>query len=158
MTADSAQAQAKRPRLSIPDLSAYGRSTSDPPMSLQRRMANAADMPISVLDGRLVFPPQPQSRHLKSHNSGPARFATPLLWSFLCFLTCLPTTLVFLLLSVLPANHFGLFSAFCLACQVLWSFPAFCYACRPLFKLVTFHHHMFVFGLVAFTFVEGGVA
>lgn len=74
ITEDSIHPQAKRPRFSVPDLSAYGRSTSDPPMSLQRRTANAANMSINVLDGRLVLPPQSaERRHLKSFNSGPAR-------------------------------------------------------------------------------------
>ena len=76
-TMDGTHPSAKRPRLAgplpAPDPSAYGRSTSDPPYSLQRRLANAANMPINMLDGRLVFPPQTEPRQLQSIRSGPAR-------------------------------------------------------------------------------------
>ena len=79
-TTDNAQAEAKRPRLAAsmpaPDPTAYGRCTSDPPYSIQRRLANAANLPISVLDGRLVFPPQAETRHLPTIRSGPARSVT----------------------------------------------------------------------------------
>ena len=81
----------KRPRVTIPDLSAYGRSVSDPPMSLQRRLAHASDLPVDVLEGKLVFPSQTEPRILRPAHSGPARYLCSLSLSHINFVFYIPT-------------------------------------------------------------------